>query len=210
MSIALPGESSLISQLLTLIEAIKQGSVDVAWVLALLWIIQVFNSISGGVLCVLGIVPRNPLGMFGIFFAPFLHGSFGHLFFNSVPLFLLLTFMLTYGLQVAICATLIIVFYSGLATWLFGRKAIHVGASGLIMGYMGFILYSGYYGSSLSGMLVAIVSFYYLGTILFSVIPTDSTTSWEGHVFGLAAGVFAAAYGCMVPFDSIAYYIANM
>ena len=78
------------------------------------------------------------------------------------------------------------------------------------MGYMGFILYSGYYGASLSGVLVAIVSFYYLGSILFSVIPTDSKTSWEGHVFGLAAGVFAAAYGCMEPFDSITYYLTNI
>ena len=210
MSIGITGEGSLISELLALINAIKVGALDVAWVLGLLWVIQMFNSSVGGRLCVLGIVPRNPLGMFGIFFAPILHGSFSHLFFNSVPLFLLLTFMMTYGLHTAICATLMITFFSGLATWLFGRKSIHVGASGLIMGYMGFILYSGYYGHSLSGMIVAIVSFYYLGSILFSVIPTDSRTSWEGHLFGLLAGLFSAAYGCLPIFSAISYHLTRL
>ena len=102
MAIGLTGEGSLISELLMLINSIKLGSVDVAWVLALLWVIQIFNSLVGGALCVLGIIPRNPLAMFGIFFSPFLHASFSHLFFNSVPLFLLLTFMLTFGVHVAV------------------------------------------------------------------------------------------------------------
>lgn len=210
MALGITSDGSLVSQLLDLIDSIKNGAPDVLWVLALLWIIQVFNSLVNGRLCILGIIPRNPLGMFGIIFAPFLHGGFNHLFFNSVPLFLLLTFMLTFGLHIAICASLMIIFYCGLATWLFARKSIHVGASGIIMGYMGFILYSGYYGHNLSAVLVAIVSFYYLGSILFSVFPTDSSTSWESHLFGLLSGIFTAAYGCLPPFDYAAFYLANI
>jgi membrane associated rhomboid family serine protease len=191
---------TLFPQLLNLLAVIRQSTVDVAWVLAMLWVIQLFNAASNYALCALGIMPRHPLGLIGIPFAPFIHAGYGHLFFNSVPLFLLLTGMLTYGLQTTVCATLMITLFGGVGVWLFGRKALHVGASGLIMGYMGFILYNGYYAPTLSSWIVAVVSFYYLGSILFSIVPSSDGSSWEGHLFGFLAGVAAAYYGCLLPF----------
>lgn len=191
---------TLFPQILDLLAVIRQNTLDVAWVVGSLWVIQLFNAASNYALCALGIVPRHPLGLPGILFAPFIHAGFGHLFFNSVPLFLLLTGMLTYGLQQTVCATLTITIVGGLGVWVCGRNAIHVGASGLIMGYMGFILYNGYYAPTLSSWIVAVVSFYYLGSILFSIVPSSDGSSWEGHLFGFLAGVAAAYYGCMWPF----------
>lgn len=191
---------TLFPQILDLIAVIRQSTVDVAWVLGVLWVIQVFNAASNHALCALGIIPRHPLGLVGICFAPFLHAGFGHLFFNSVPFFLLLTGMLTYGLEQTICATLMITLVGGMGVWIFARKAVHVGASGLVMGYMGFILYNGYYSPSLSSWIVAVVSFYYLGSMLFSLVPSSDGSSWEGHLFGFLAGVIAAYYGCVWPF----------
>ena len=196
--------NTLLSDVLNLLEVIRTGTLEVAWVIGMLWAIQLVNAASNYALCALGIVPRHPLGLMGIVFAPFIHGGFGHLFFNSVPLFLLLTGMLTYGIQPTVCATLMIVCVGGLGVWLFGRNATHVGASGLIMGYMGFILYNGYYAPTLSSWIVAVVSFYYLGSILFSVLPSADGSSWEGHLFGFLAGIAAAHYGCVFPFAILA------
>ena len=210
MSVVFNQDVSILTQLLNLIDAIKAGSVEVAWVLGLLWVIQILNSAANNALCVLGIIPRNPLGLFGILFAPFIHAGFSHLFFNSIPFFLLLTFMLTFGVHQTVCVTLMVIVLGGLGVWLFGRKSIHVGASALIMGYMGFIMYKGYYASDLSSLLIGIVSFYYLGSILFSLIPTGGRSSWEGHLFGFLAGIFAAHYGCMPPFDDLTSYFMSL
>jgi len=210
MSVIFNQDVSIITQLLDLIDAIKAGAVEVSWVIGLLWIIQILNSAANNVLCVLGIIPRHPIGLFGILFAPFIHAGFNHLFFNSIPFFLLLTFMLTFGLDQTVCATLTIVVLGGLGVWLFGRKSIHVGASGLIMGYMGFIMYKGYYAANISSLIVGVVSFYYLGSILFSLIPTGGRSSWEGHLFGFLAGIFAAHYGCMPPFDTLSSYLMSL
>lgn len=210
MSYYAGGDGSIITQLLQLFSTFKTVFVEVLWVLGLLWIIQLFNSMSGNVLCVLGIIPRNPIGLLGIIFSPFIHGGFGHLFFNSVPFLLLLSFMMTLGTYTSICATVTIMIIGGAAVWLFGRHAIHVGASGLIMGYMGFILYNAYYNANLASVVVGIVSLYYLGTILFSLMPDDASTSWEGHVFGFAAGIFAAHFGCLAVFASISNFFINL
>jgi len=137
--------TNVISDVMALIQAVKEGSVEVFWVLVLLWVVQFFNMLSGNLLCVLGIIPRRIIGLTGIIASPFLHSGFNHLFFNSVPLFLLLTFLLSFGIATAVCVTLTVMIMGGGAVWLFGRNAIHVGASGIIMGYMGYMLINAYY-----------------------------------------------------------------
>jgi membrane associated rhomboid family serine protease len=201
------GDTSIISELLALLANVKNNAVDVLQVIGVLWIIQVANFILGNKLCILGVVPRKIYGLLGIICSPFIHYGFNHVFFNSIPLFVLLSSILAFGIPAAICTTVMIIAISGLGVWLFGRSAIHVGASGLIMGYMGYILYSAYYTNSVSSIVVGVLCFYYLGSILFSVIPTDETSSWEGHLFGLLAGVFTAHFGCIAPFDYMTAYI---
>ena len=200
----------VISDIMVLVQSIKTELVHVVWILLFLWVIQLFNASSGNLLCVFGISPRRPFGLVGIVMAPFLHAGFNHLFFNSVPLFLLLTALLATGLTKTICITVSVMIISGFAVWLFGRTAIHVGASGLIMGYMGYILVDAYHNPNVNSVIIGVVSFYYLGSVLFSVIPDSASESWEGHVFGFFAGVFVAYVGCIEPFATMSLNISRL
>ena len=155
-----------------------------------LWAINGFNwFIFRGRLNVFGIYPRHPLGLIGIVCSPFLHGSFNHLFYNSIPLFLLWCLMLSLGWSVFYCVTISIVLISGGLIWLFGRSGLHVGASAVAMGYWGYLLVSAVYHPSVIALLLAGLTLYYLGSLFLNVFPTDDGVSWEGHVMGLVAGI---------------------
>lgn len=166
-------------------------------IIALLWVIHFINYALHYRLNVLGILPRHPFGLIGIVTSPFLHGHFNHLFFNSIPLFLLLPLVLAPGFHAFLLITANIFLLGGLATWLFGRKAMHVGASGVIMGYLGFLLMQAWHQRSASALIVGAIALYYCSSLLLSLIPQDEKTSFEGHIFGFAAGI-ATAYGWMI------------
>src|SRR5260221_386805 len=109
-----------------------------------LWVIHFINIILGYRLNILGIYPRHVLGLIGIPCFSFLHGSFNHLFFNSIPLFVLINLVLVEGIQKFFCVSETIILLGGMAVWLFGRRALHIGASCLIMGYWGYLLSHAY------------------------------------------------------------------
>lgn len=178
--------------LLQLQNAITQVQKQIPLSLALigiLWLILIINKVIGYRLNWLGIYPRHPAGLVGIVLHPFLHGSFNHLFFNSIPLFVLLTFLLAFGIPIFICATCCIVILSGIFIWLLGRNGIHVGASALIMGYWAYLLVYTYQHPSILTFILAVVCVYYFGSLLFSIFPQEEKVSWEGHLFGLIAGI---------------------
>ncbi len=110
------------------------------YLLLVVWAINIFNWIFGSPFNLLGIYPRSLWGLMGIIFSPILHANFNHLFFNSIPFFVLGMFLLTLGQSFFIMVTICISLVQCTLVWLFARKAIHIGASGLISGYFGFIL----------------------------------------------------------------------
>ncbi|MDR3491680.1 MAG: rhomboid family intramembrane serine protease [Gammaproteobacteria bacterium] len=173
--------------------ALQQNLSFVILVIACLYGIHIVNWMSGFRLNYLGIYPRKFFGLFGIIFSPFLHGNFNHLFFNSIPLCILLSFVLLKGIPVFIYVTFVIFLIGGLGTWLFGRKGLHIGASGLIMGYWSYLLVDAYYHTTLVSVALAGVCLYYFGGLLFNLFPQAVRTSWEAHVFGFCGGI-AAAY----------------
>ncbi len=140
-----------------------------------------------------GIVPRTWSGLDGILWAPFLHGGFGHLLANTLPFVVLALFVASDGLRRWAVVTVFIMVVGGLATWLLARSAIHVGASGLIFGYVGFLLVAGFVEKSARGITLAIaVGVLFGGMVLRGITPVSSWVSWESHLFGLAAGILAA------------------
>lgn len=157
--------------------------------IGILWGFNLLNWTLGGAFNRLGIYPRQPLGLIGIAFAPFLHGGVNHLFFNTIPLFMLGLFMLGDGMTTFILANIMIMFFSGLAVWLIGRKGIHIGASGVISGYFGYVLASAYETPTLTTIALGVVALYYFGGILFSLFPSEERVSWEGHLTGFLAGI---------------------
>lgn len=167
----------------------------IPWLLGsvvLLWIIEVVNTILDHRLNRWGILPRTLPGLVGIPLSPFLHGNFAHLLLNTVPLVTLGGFVALQGTRIFFTVSLWIIFLSGATLWLFGRQAYHVGASMVIFGYFGYLVARGWYERSVTALIVALLVLVLYGGIVWGVLPTRSYISWEGHLFGLLAGVLVA------------------
>ena len=158
-------------------------------IMGILVAIHIVNWLLKYRLNLLGIHPRQPIGIPGIVASPWLHGDFSHLFYNLVPLFFLVSFMLLYGKSNFYTLSIYIILISGSLTWLFGRRAIHVGASSVIMGYFGCLLARAYQHPSMLTILIAVLMLFYLGGLFASLLPGEKGVSWEGHLFGFAAGI---------------------
>ena len=160
--------------------------------LAVLWIVLVVDMMLGGALREFGIVPRTVTGLRGIAFAPFLHGGFWHLLANSIGLLAWGTLVLFREESHFWTVTAIGALVGGFATWALGRSAVHIGASGVLFAYFGYLLLAGFFerriGSILLSTLVAVV----WGGMVLGVLPGQPGISWEGHLFGFASGALAA------------------
>jgi membrane associated rhomboid family serine protease len=140
-----------------------------------------------------GIIPHELDGLDGVIFAPLLHANFNHLYSNSVPLLLTGTFVLATGVKRFLAVTGVIVLASGLGVWFTGDPGtVVIGASGLIFGYLGFLLVRGIVERSWWGIAVGVLVGLLYGTQLASVLPTEARFSWQAHLFGLVGGVVAA------------------
>lgn len=158
-----------------------------------LFAIQIVNVFLHYRLNLLGIWPRKTFGFIGIPFSPFLHGNFSHLMFNMLPLFIFSNLILLQGASTFFAASMIIILISGLLTWLFARPGIHIGASALIMGYLGFIVIDIYHHPTYLSVIVGVACLYYFGGLLTGLAPqADKRISWEGHLFGFIAGIITA------------------
>lgn len=160
--------------------------------MAALWIIEFINLSTGHILSSWGIVPRTVKGLIGIPLSPFLHSSLNHTMVNTIPLAVLGGFVMLHGKRLFFEITTIIIIVSGSILWLFGRSSCHVGASGLIFGYFGYLVIRAWYDRSLKSFLTAFFTVSLFGGIIWGVLPTLSRISWEGHLSGLLAGILAA------------------
>lgn len=156
-----------------------------------LWCIEIVNHFMGHRLNILGIYPGADSPFPGIFFAPFLHGSFEHLGLNTLPLFTLGWLMSLRGFMRYVWISLFIAVAGGVAVWFFGRNAFHVGASGLIFGYFGYLVAQGIFEQSFSSVLIASTIIAVYGGMIFGIFPLSESVSWETHLFSLLAGVVA-------------------
>ncbi|HNS39839.1 MAG: rhomboid family intramembrane serine protease [Anaerolineae bacterium] len=160
-----------------------------------LWLIEIIDQLFfGGALDGYGIIPRQLIGLRGIFFAPLLHGDFAHLLANTAP-FLILGFLVMARHEEQFPAiTVLIIIISGLGTWLIApSNTVHVGASGLIFGYFAYLIVNAWYERSLAAIALAILVLALYGGLLAGVLPANGV-SWQGHLFGIVGGVAAAYY----------------
>lgn len=163
--------------------------------IVVLWLVEILDTVAlDSSLQQYGIRPRTAIGLWGVLAAPFLHGTFGHLITNTIPLVVLGGFLLLRGGRVWAVVSALVVVMGGAATWLLGRSAIHIGASGVIFGYLGFLLAVGFFERSGRAIAVGVLVGLLYGGLLWGVLPSGATAgvSWEGHLFGLVAGVAAA------------------
>jgi membrane associated rhomboid family serine protease len=160
---------------------------------AVIWVVEVINTLVGHRLNVFGIYPRRIDSLPGIILWPLLHGGYAHLIMNTTPLLVMGFFVALRGVRTFCLSSLLILVVAGLGVWLFGRSAYHIGASGLVFGYFGFLVALAWYERSLVTFLVACLVLFYYGGIIYGVLPRDEFVSWEGHLFGLIAGIIAAS-----------------
>jgi membrane associated rhomboid family serine protease len=179
----------LINSLNLIIVQTQNNSSILAVILAIPWVVFLITSFDKKLLYILGITPRRLRGLPGIFFAPFLHLNFNHIFFNSIPLIVLSNFILINGIYYYLIVTLLITLISGLCIWCFAKTATHVGASGVITGYWGFLVVNIYQTGGVTAFILGLLSVYYFAGIFFGIFPQKKGVSWEAHLFGLLSGI---------------------
>jgi membrane associated rhomboid family serine protease len=170
------------------------GFLVVAAMAALMWVLEIVDSIAGGDLEGWGIRPHDPDRLIGIVTAPFLHAGFGHLMSNTVP-FLALGFAIALnGAARVLAVTGIVMLVGGLGTWLIASgNSVHIGASGVIFGYAAYLVSRGAFNrSALELAMGAVVAGIWGSALLSGLIPQDGI-SWQGHLCGGIGGIVAAA-----------------
>jgi len=173
-------------------EAFLSGLKGVLLIASLIWCVEIFNLLTGHKLHAWGILPRNLYGLIGIPLHPFIHSSLQHTALNTIPLIILGSFVATEGRKKFIRSTMIIILLGGGLLWLLGRPSFHIGASLLVFGYFGFILANAFYRKSAVAIIIAVITFFLYGGLIYGIFPVASCVSWEGHLFGFIAGIFSA------------------
>jgi len=163
--------------------------------LAVLWLLELVDLIAlHGRLDNLGIRPRTVAGLIGIPLHPFLHAGLGHLAANTTGLIFAGWFIVNRRPRdfflVWACATII----GGIGTWLIAPAgSLHVGASGVVMGLMGFLIARGWFERRFFAILASLaMALLWGGSILSGLFPADAHISWQVHLFGLIGGILAA------------------
>jgi len=164
--------------------------------IVLLWVLETVDQLLlRNRLNALGIRPRTQIGLRGILFAPLLHGSWAHLAANTVPFLVLGWLVLLNGFNQFAIVTAVVWIVSGLGVWLFAsRNSLHIGASGVVFGYLGFLLARGYFRQDFGSIAIAVVVLALYGPLIWGILPFRRGISWQGHLFGMVGGVLAARY----------------
>ncbi len=158
-----------------------------------MWAVEVINAVDHYSLDRFGIRPRQGDGLDGIVFSPFLHASWGHLIGNTIPFVVLGGVIALSGLARVAAVTVMVAAIGGAGVWLFApSNSLHIGASGVVFGYAGYLVARGLFTRSVLHLGVgAVVAVVWGTTLLSGLVPHDGI-SWQGHLFGGLGGIFAA------------------
>lgn len=162
--------------------------------LGIFWIVEIIDVyVFRGRLDIFGIIPHNIIGLRGILLAPFLHGNFNHLIANSIPFVILGWLVMLQETSDFFIVTALTMLVGGLGVWVFGYPgSIHIGASILIFGYLGFLLLRGYFQRNFASIFISVVVGLLYGGTVWGVLPSQPGISWQGHLFGFLGGILAA------------------
>ena len=158
----------------------------------LLWVIYLVTFLFEIYPYKLGILPRNLSGIIGIFTSPLIHGGFSHLISNTAPLVFMGLGIFYFYPKVAYKVFTIIYFGSGILVWFFGREVYHIGASGIIYGFVSFLFFSGIFRKDNRSIALALVVIFLYGGLIWGVLPVEKGVSWESHLFGAIVGTIVS------------------
>jgi membrane associated rhomboid family serine protease len=177
------------------------GGATILTFVALLYLVELIDQLTRHSLDANGIRPLEADGLWGIVFAPALHANWQHLMANTIPLLVLGFLMTLAGLSRFVWATAIVWILGGFGTWVIGDVGSscgptdHIGASGLIFGWLAFLLVFGIFVRRFADIAIGLVVLFAYGGVLLGAMPVLGRcggVSWQGHLCGAIAGVVAA------------------
>ena len=153
----------------------------------------------------LGVNPRKVSGLPGIILGPFIHGDLKHLFNNSVPLLVLSVSLFYFYRNIRWKVLIYGLLLTGIITWLIGRPAVHIGASGVVYMLAAFLFFKGIFSKQYQLIALSLVVVFLYGGLLWYLFPIDPKISWEGHLSGFAVGLVFAVLFKEVPLENKKY-----
>lgn len=160
-----------------------------------MWLVKIIEILFEIDLSGFGIYPLTLKGVPGIFFSPFIHADFNHLFSNSLPLFLLGVALFYFYSEVALKVFILTFFLTGILAWVAGRDAWHIGASGLVYGLASFLFFSGIIRRYFRLIALSLLIVFLYGSMVWGLFPgVYKNVSWESHMLGFFSGVVLAIW----------------
>ena len=162
--------------------------------IAIFWGVEIIDqAIFAHRLDSFGIIPRNLTGLRGVILSPFLHADFGHLLANTFPFIILGWFVMLQRTSDFFTVSLYSMLSSGLGVWLFASPgSVTVGASGVIFGYLGFLMFRGYFQRNIPSIALSLLVIFLYGGMIWGVLPSNPHVSWLAHLFGFIGGIWTA------------------
>ncbi|MBK9270188.1 MAG: rhomboid family intramembrane serine protease [Saprospiraceae bacterium] len=138
------------------------------------------------------IYPRDFGHWYGMFTGHFIHASWEHLLGNVSPLLVTLVVLFFFYRSISWFVFIMIWFCTGFAVFMFARDSAHLGASGLVYGLISFIFFSGFFRRNIRSVALMIIVTIMYGGYTAGFLPMDERVSWESHLLGAFAGLWAA------------------
>jgi len=157
-----------------------------------MWVVFLLSLILNEDFSRLGLLPRNLIGLLGIITSPLIHADFSHLISNTIPLVILGWIIFSFYRKVAVLLFIFIYMMTGLFVWIFARPVFHIGASGVVYGFVSFLFFSGIFRRDNTSIALALVITFLYGGLVWGMIPGWKGISWESHLFGAVTGLIAA------------------
>lgn len=158
----------------------------------LLWAIKLFEEVFSVNLAWYGLYPRTIHGLLGILTSPLLHANFSHLISNTIPLFILGSIIVFFYRSIAFPVFFWVYFMTGLWVWAAGRDSYHIGASGIIYGFISFLFFSGIFRKDTRLLALSLFVVFVYGSTVWGMLPLNNGISWESHLLGALAGVITS------------------
>ena len=159
----------------------------------ILWVIHLLSLLLQIDLTRMGVLPRNFVGLLGIITSPLIHADFSHLISNTIPLIILGWIIFSFYPKLSFILFIFIYLLTGLLVWIFARQVYHIGASGIVYGFVSFLFFSGIFRRDNKSIALALIITFLYGGLVWGMIPGWKGISWESHLFGAITGL-AAAY----------------